>query len=136
MYQTQSPRIIGVKCSPCRAEGQKSKLSYRQGELGAVKVKKKKNKKPRNGQACSMFSLSSLFLGKGEKKKTPSLKKFPFSFSLQQPDRFPPHSPPQGATSPSLKRLHGPPLLRVFVSWKDPIPSPLSWWGKARENCP
>ena len=44
--------------------------------LGAIKVKKKKKvkKKPqktRNVQTCSLFSLSSLFLGK-EKKKTHS----------------------------------------------------------------
>ena len=46
--------------------------------LGAIKVKKKKkktNKQTRNVQTCSLFFLSSLFLGK-EKKKTQSSPPF------------------------------------------------------------
>ena len=31
-----------MKCGSCRVKGQKSKLSHRHAELGAVKVKKKK----------------------------------------------------------------------------------------------
>ena len=40
MYLAQSQRKRGAKCSSCRGAGQKSKLSYRHSELGAVKVKK------------------------------------------------------------------------------------------------
>ena len=47
--------------------GQRSKLSYRHSDLGAVKVKKKK--KNRNVQTCSLFSLSPLFSKKGKNKK-------------------------------------------------------------------
>ena len=55
--------------SSCRVREQKSKLSYRHVELGAVKAKKKqKQKTTRNVQACSHFSLSILFLGKRKRK--------------------------------------------------------------------
>ena len=63
MYLAQSQRKRGAKCSSCRGMGQKSKLSYRHSELGAVKVKK-----TRSVQAGSLFSLSSLFSGKGKRK--------------------------------------------------------------------
>ena len=59
--------------SSCRVRGQKSKFSYRHAELGAVKVKEKKT---RNVQACSLFSLFSLCSGKEKKKLIP----FFFSF--------------------------------------------------------
>ena len=54
--------------SSCRVRGQKSKFSYRHAELGAVKVKEKKT---RNVQACSLFSLFSLCSGKEKKKLIP-----------------------------------------------------------------
>ena len=34
-------RIVGAICNSCRVRGQKSKLSYRYAEFGAVKVKKR-----------------------------------------------------------------------------------------------
>ena len=76
MYLAQSPRKTGAKCSSCRVRGQR--LSYRHSELGA----KLEKKKARNVQAyCSLFSLFSLFSGKGKRKKKSILF---FSFSLQQ----------------------------------------------------
>ena len=58
--------------APAEFGGRKAnKLSYRHSELGAVKVKK-----TRNVQPCSLFSLSSLFSGKGKKITHPS----PFFF--------------------------------------------------------
>ena len=51
---------IVVKCSSCRARVQKSKLSYRHSELGAVKVKKKKKKlRGFRPAACSLYLLCS-----------------------------------------------------------------------------
>ena len=49
-----------VHCTSCRVRGHKSKLSDRHSELWGVKGKKTKNV-----QACSLFSLSSLFSEKG-----------------------------------------------------------------------
>ena len=85
-----------------------------------------------------MFSLSSLFSGKGKKKKKTNSffkKFFLFSFHFNSLTAFLPTPHPK-EQPPRLKRLHGPPLLRVFVSWKEPIPSPLSWWGKPNRIVP
>ena len=75
-----------MKCSSCKVRGQKSKLSYRHADLGAVKVKKKerkKERKKRNVQACSLFSLFSLLLGKVKRKKlVPLFFFFLFSFFM------------------------------------------------------
>ena len=58
-----------MKCSSCRVRGPKRKFSWTHAELGAVKVKKKKQT-TRNVQAymCSLFSLFSLFSGKRKRK--------------------------------------------------------------------
>ena len=64
-----------MNCGSCRVRGQKSKLSYRHAELGAVKGKTNKQKN-RNVQACSLFCLSSLFSGKRKEKN--SFLFFPF----------------------------------------------------------
>ena len=61
-----------------------SKLSYRHAELGATK--KKKNKESRNAQACSLWSLSSLFSRKKWKNLTPF-----FFFSPFHSNKFPHH---------------------------------------------
>ena len=55
-----------MNCSSCRVRGQKSKLNYRHAELGAAKVKGKT--KTKDVQGGSLFSLSSLFSGKGKRK--------------------------------------------------------------------
>ena len=68
-------RIVGAICNSCRVRGQKSKLSYRYAELGAVKVKKKKT---RIVQVFSLFSLSSCPQERKRKKLLPFLY-----FSLQ-----------------------------------------------------
>ena len=64
---------ISVKRGSCEVSGQKSKFSYRHAELRAVKVKKKKT---RDVQACSLFSLNSLFSGKGNRKTHSSFSLF------------------------------------------------------------
>ena len=67
MYLAQSQKKIDMKCGSCRAKGQKSKLSHRHAESGAVKVKKKKKK----NQECSglLIVLSIFFvLTKGKEK--------------------------------------------------------------------
>ena len=69
-----------MNCSSCRVRGQRSKLSYRHAELGAVKVKKKQNKNPRNAKGpvhCFLYVLCSQ---EREREKLIAL----FSFSLQQ----------------------------------------------------
>ena len=78
MNLAQSPRKTGAKCSSCRVRGQR--LSYRHSELGA----KLEKKKARNVQAyCSLFSLFSLFSGKGKRKKKSLL--FFFFFTATKP---------------------------------------------------
>ena len=54
--------------SSCRVREQKSKLSYRHVELGAVKAKKNKNKKQLGMFRPAHTSLSILFLGKRKRK--------------------------------------------------------------------
>lgn len=66
---------IGAKYISCRVKGKKSRLRYRHAELSPVKVKKLLG----NIQACSLFFLSSLFSGKGEKKCVPL---FPFHCTI------------------------------------------------------
>ena len=53
---------------------EKANFSYRHAEFEQLKWKKKK-KKTRNDQACSLFTFSSLFSGKGKKN---SFLCFPF----------------------------------------------------------
>ena len=57
-----------MNCSSCRVRGQRSKLSYRHAELGAVKVKKKKNKTL--GMLKGLFTVFFMFfvLRKGKEK--------------------------------------------------------------------
>jgi len=57
-----------VTCSSCKVRGQKSKLSYRNAELGAVKLKKQK---------CFLTVFSIFFALRKGKEKTHS-----FSFPL------------------------------------------------------
>ena len=70
MYLAQSQ----VKCDSCRVRVQKSKLSYRHSEPGAVKVKQ-----TRNVQACSLFFI--FFALRAVKKKN-SFLFFPFHCTI------------------------------------------------------
>ena len=70
MYLAQSQ----VKCDSCRVRVQKSKLSYRHSEPGAVKVKQ-----TRNVQACSLFFI--FFALRAVKNKN-SFLFFPFHCTI------------------------------------------------------
>ena len=80
MYLAQSQRKIGVKCSSRTIRGQKSKLSDRHAELGAVKGKPGLLRPAH----CSLYLLCSQ---ERERKKLIAL--FFFSFSLQH--GYPPY---------------------------------------------
>ena len=93
MYLVQSQRKIAqllqsqgaekqTKLQTFRVRGQESKLVYRHAALGAVKFskKKKKQQEKNNIQACSLFSLCSLFSGKGKEKQNKTKKLTPFIY--------------------------------------------------------
>ena len=71
-----------MSCSSCRIRGQKSKLSHRHAELGAVKVKKKlRIFRPAH---CSIFFV----LKKGKEKN--SVLFFPFYCNTGNPNSWNP----------------------------------------------
>ena len=74
-----------MSCSSCRTRRQKSKLSYRHAELGAVKVKKKTIK---NIQACSLLYLFFFVLKKRKEKN--SVLFFPFYCNTGNPNSWNP----------------------------------------------
>ena len=74
-----------MSCSSCRIRGQKSKLSYRHAELGAVKVKKKQLRIFRLAH-CSLYFF--FVLKKGKEKN--SVLFFPFYCNTGNPNSWNP----------------------------------------------
>ena len=81
MYLAKSQGKRDVKCGSCRVRGQKSKVSYRHAELGAVRVKKKKLGLFRPARCSLIFFV----LRKGKEKN--SFLFFPFHCNRSAPGK-------------------------------------------------
>ena len=134
MYLAQSQ----VKCGSCRVRVQKSKLSYRHSEPGAVKVKQ-----TRNVQACSLFFF--IFFALREVKKKNSFLFFPFYCNNSPISLFPPNNGGREIRHSCLAEDK----LQFCSVWKSPAVQPrdhlsltsnfprdmnskkslLGWWG-------
>ena len=128
MYLAQSQRKISVKCSSCRVRGQKCKLSHRHSELGSVKGKKKN----RNVQSCPLFSLYSLFSGKGRKKTYSSF--FLFTATKTQREKL----INSKLVLPSQPTLMPIPSVGLLASWFHLLwrcPSDLREWNVFKNLC-
>ena len=78
MHLAERERKTGAKRGSCRVRGQKSKLSYRNAELGAVKLKKQKYHKEHNNKYIEIerINLSRIEKVLEEKLKEDGKKSF------------------------------------------------------------